>query len=348
MRLVGRGKESEVSEQVNAPEANPEPMAFMQAVVDHQSDMPTVRGFMHPLVVCSLAERNSVKPLIMPPPAPPAQKQILIISDSNLYLKKGQKGNNYADNDELQEIVSTNECRIRFYGSGVATRWSAHFGKLADVLKDTRNGQDMILFIFWAGSDFDVANLAWDDETKREDFKKAIAKIVALKKVFRDVIVFSPTTRDAWASYRMWDNRITSCMQAVEYISQYLQVLRTSSLLYATEGYRFIHEQKRRGAAENNCKDWYHIYDCDPARALLQSFLHRSAQLALLMSPPLDWNNVYLRALAAIPGTDLQERTLRTPSEGPLGSGGRKAIADALDESGESTPRAGGDGSGGL
>ena len=120
------------------------------------------------------------------------------------------------------------------------------------------------------------------------------------------------------------------------------------SLLYATEQHRFIHEQKRRGCDPKKCNDWYHIHNNQATQALMRSFLQWCTQLAFSTSPPAEWSQMYLRALAAIPGTDIKERTLHTPSEGPLGSGEWKAVADALNDSGTSTPVAGADGSGGL
>ena len=146
----------------------------------------------------------------------------------------------------------------------------------------------------------------------------------------------------------MSEQSITSCVQAVEFISQFLQVLPTDAMLFATENHRYIHEQKRRGAAETNCKEWYHIHANDEAKSIVRLFLHRCARLAFLLSPLKDWKVAYQRALAAVPNTDLRERTVRTPPEGPLGSGGWKAFGDALAEGGSSTPRADDHGTGGL
>ena len=250
MRIIVRGRQDKVSEQVSELKANPDPMVMTQILTDSHNCLNTNRGFIHPMLMCSLAEGSSTRAFITPPPAPPARKEILIISDSTLYLRRGTKQGNYLNNEELQEAFSSSECRIVFIGNGVTTKWSIEFAKLADTLKGTRNGQDTTLFVFWSGHDFGKRTVEWDNPEARQKFQDATAKIVDLKRVFRDVFVFCPSMRNAWMSSRMWDTAITSCMQAVEYTSQFLQVLPTDAMLHAMEDHRYYHEQKRRGAAE--------------------------------------------------------------------------------------------------
>ena len=71
MRLMGHCREEEMSEQIQVLKKNPEPLAMMQSLVESQASLPTTRGFLHPMVMHSLAESNSIKSFILPPPAPP-------------------------------------------------------------------------------------------------------------------------------------------------------------------------------------------------------------------------------------------------------------------------------------